>query len=172
MTTQADIKRALEDVTHASQTKSVVAMLLGYLHEAGVRSPEEIEQEERAMYVEDLHRRLAETETTRDVDELVQQAGEDGTDEAFVRAAAERRQVLGQREADDSQQAESNVRDYGIMSYAELQAEAKGRGLAATGSKADLVARLSEDDRSKAEPEQPVVTGDPADQNAETGPTE
>lgn len=55
----------------------------------------------------------------------------------------------GTGDGDGDAAAEEETTDYEEFSYAELQQEAKGRGLSGAGSSSDLIARLQADDEGQ-----------------------
>lgn len=166
MTTKADIKLALEDVTHASQTKGVVAMLLGYLAEAGVESPDEAKARKEQEMNEQRHRELAEASTVEQVDELANGwAADEDTDDDLRRAAAERRALLADQEQADADEQKANgslieTGDYSAWDKPKLQAQLRARELPVSGTKEELAARLVKDDEKRQ-----------ADADAATGET-
>lgn len=145
MTTLKDIKDQLEHVAHASQNKAVLGLLIGYLEEAGVQTPAEKE----AKMNEERHRQVAEATTIEELDAAVEGWGADfQPDGDLERAVDQRDAYLREREEADQKAQEADT-DYPEWGKVKLQAEARKRGLAVSGSKEELADRLTKDDQAR-----------------------
>lgn len=147
MTTLKEIKDDLGRVAHASQLKATVAMLIGYLEEAGVQT----EAEKEAKVNEERHRQVAQALTIEDLDAVVEGWGADFQPDADLERAVDERDVyLREQEAAAEAEPEIEVGDYPTWLKAKLQAEAGKRGLSTAGTNAELADRLAKDDEARA----------------------
>lgn len=150
MTTKREIREDLAKVAHASQLKATVEMLLAYLDEAGVQTP----AEEEAKVNEERHQQVAQAQTVQELDAAVEGWGADFQPDADLeRAVDERDAYLAQQETADeaaTQEPGIEVGDYSTWSKTKLQAEARARGLATSGTVAELADRLTKDDEKRA----------------------
>lgn len=83
-----------------------------------------------------------------DQSEGADDTGSEGEDESAGDDADTDTGETGESEDEAEGDAESEVLPYDQWEYADLKAEAKDRGLTATGSKEQLIERLTEDDKT------------------------
>lgn len=183
MTTLKEIKDDLQRVAHASQLKTTVAMLIGYLEQAGVQTPDEKE----ATVNEQRHREVAEAQTVQALDAVVEGWGADFRPDADLERAVDERDAYlrEQAQADEGtgevsgaagdESAGIETGDYTSWDKTRLVNQARVRELPVSGTKDELAARLAKDDerrQAEADAAASASTGETpgADESANTQP--
>lgn len=150
------LQERLGKVTHSSQLTPIMGDLLRYLQKR--------EERETRVQREQVHQRIAQAVTEADLDQLVQEAGPEDTDEEFYRAVDQRRQVLSERVAEGDEpngngEAAERVYDFEGLSKPELKAQAKARGVPTSGTVEELKQRLTEHDAAASAAAGPADEG-------------